>query len=164
MMNLAEVAYHGLTVKELTKVERIIWAKVMSGRLSANDEYPRSTVKSGFRKLTLCSHKEKVGSVFYLLLALQDKRGHEIFEKANERQKKKYLTFPSKSVILLIPTEPSSSKKGTANRGKGSSDGDSKHDFDSTSQLPMSAFPYHKDLMFGSDHANRSPFHGTTNQ
>jgi hypothetical protein len=96
--------------------------------------------------------------VFYLLLALHDKRGHEIFKKANERQKKKYLTFPSKSVVLSIPTEPSSSKKGTANQGKCSSDSDSKRDFDSISQLPMSALPYCKDLIFGSDHANRYPF------
>jgi hypothetical protein len=158
MMNLAEVAYHGLTAKELTEIEKIILVKVMSGRLSANDDYPRGTVKSGFGKLTLCSHKEKVGIVFYLLLALHDKRSHEIIKKANKRQKNKYLTFPSKSVIMSISKDPSLTKKRTAYRGTSSSDGDSEHDSNSTSQLPASAFPYCKDLMFGSDHANRYPF------
>jgi hypothetical protein len=158
MMNLAEVAYHGLTAKELTEIEKIILVKVMSGRSSANDDYPCSTVKSGFGKLTLCSHKEKVGIVFYLLLALHDKRGHEIIEKANKRQKNKYLTFPSKSVVMLISKDPSLIKRRTANQGTSSSDGDSERDSNSTSQLPVSAFPYCKDLMFGSDHANRYPF------
>jgi hypothetical protein len=158
MMNLAEVAYHGLTAKELTEIEKIIQVKVMSGRSSANDDYPRGTVKSGFGKLTLCSHKEKVGSVFYLLLALHDKRGHEIIEKANKRQKKKYLTFPSKSVVMSISKEPSHTKKRTANQGTSSSNGESEHDSNNTSQLPVSAFPYRKDLMFGNDHSNRYPF------
>jgi hypothetical protein len=36
-------------------------------------EYPRGTLKTDFGKLTLCSHKEKVGTVFYLLIALHDK-------------------------------------------------------------------------------------------
>ncbi len=158
MMNLAEVACHGLTAKELTEIEKIIWVKVMSGRSSANDDYPRSTVKSGFGKLTLCSHKEKVGIVFYLLLALHDKHGREIIEKANERQKNKYLTFPSKSVVMSISKEASLTKKRTANQGTSSSDGDSKRDSNSTSQLPASAFPYRKDLIVGIDHVNRYPF------
>jgi hypothetical protein len=45
------------------------------------------TTKKNFGKLTLCSHKEKVGIMHYLILALQDKCGHEIFEKAHTRQR-----------------------------------------------------------------------------
>jgi hypothetical protein len=158
LMNLAEVAYHGLTAKELTEIEKIIQVKVMSGRLSANDSYPCGTVKSGFGKLTLCSHEEKVGIVFYLLVTLHDNHGHKVIKKANKRQKNKYLSFPSKLVIMLISKEPSLTKKRTANQGTSSSNGDSECDSNSMSQLPASAFLYCKDLMFGSDHANRYPF------
>jgi hypothetical protein len=42
-------------------------------------------VKSNFGKLTLLSHKEKVGSVYYLLLALHDARGRELFESAHTK-------------------------------------------------------------------------------
>jgi hypothetical protein len=48
-------------------------------------EYPRGTVKTDFGKLTLCSHKEKVGSVFYLLIVLHNKQGHEIIEMCGKR-------------------------------------------------------------------------------
>jgi hypothetical protein len=47
--------------------------------------------------------KEKVGSVFYLMLiALHNKQGCEIFERAHERQKDKYHTFPNKTAIASI--------------------------------------------------------------
>jgi hypothetical protein len=41
--------------------------------------------------------KEKVGSVFYLLLALHDPQGWQLFEKAHAQQKIKYKRFPTKS-------------------------------------------------------------------
>jgi len=59
-------------------------------------------VKTNFGSLTLCSHKEKVGSIFYLLLALHDRRGREIFQKAHKRQQTKYLTFPSESAVSAL--------------------------------------------------------------
>lgn len=73
LLNIAEMAYHGLTPAESKEFERIIWAKVSACRSSALSDYPRGTTKNNFGKLTLCSHKEKVGIVYYLLLALHDK-------------------------------------------------------------------------------------------
>jgi hypothetical protein len=57
---------------------------------------PHGTTKKNFSKLTLCSHKEKVGIVCYLLLALHNKCGHSIFEQAQTRQKTRYSTFPTR--------------------------------------------------------------------
>jgi Plavaka transposase len=93
MHQLAEVSYHGLSPSERPELEGIIRKKVMNCRSSALSEIPRGTVKKDFGKLTLSSHNEKVGSVFYLLLALHDRRGRELFQKAHERQSEKYLSF-----------------------------------------------------------------------
>ncbi len=62
-------------------------------------EYPQGTVKKNFSKLTLCSHKEKVGILYYLLLGLHDKSGRAIFEIAKQRRQQNYKTFPTKKKI-----------------------------------------------------------------
>ena len=174
-MNLAEVAYHSLTESERTEFEQIVQSMVMGGRSSAGGEYPRGTVKTGFGKLTLCSHKEKVGHVFYLLLGLHDRRGRQILEKAAVRQQKRYLTFPSKSVVKSLASNASKKRKlqPTAANDEESTDGDSPRDSTNgessgaaqsaaskkdANPLPASAFPYRKDLMFGTDHDKTCPF------
>ncbi len=70
------------------------------------------TVKTNFGKLTLCSNKEKVGSVFYLLIALHNKRGREKLELAHEWQRDKYCAFPNKMAIasMNLATKKKSSK------------------------------------------------------
>jgi hypothetical protein len=77
MLNLAEVAYGGLTDSERSELEDIVRKDVLACTSSILADYPRGTVKTDFGKLTLCSHKEKVGSVFYLLIALHNKRGRQ---------------------------------------------------------------------------------------
>jgi hypothetical protein len=73
MFHLAEVAYRGLTNSERAEFEEIIRTKVWGCKSIILAEYPRGTLKTDFGKLTLCSHEEKVGTVFYLLIALHDK-------------------------------------------------------------------------------------------
>jgi hypothetical protein len=73
MLNLAEVAYGGLTNSEQSEFEEIVQTMVRGCTSSVLAEYPHGTVKTDFGKLTLCSHKEKVGSIFYLLIALHNK-------------------------------------------------------------------------------------------
>jgi hypothetical protein len=102
MLNLSEVAYGGLTDTERNELECTIRTMVWGFSSSVLDEYPRGTLKTDFGKLTNCSHKEKVGSVFYLLIGLHTERGHEVFEQAHDRQKKKYLTFPTKMAIASL--------------------------------------------------------------
>jgi hypothetical protein len=87
MLNLAEVAYGGLTQAESKVFEQIIWSKVTTCRSSVLSELPCGTTEKNCGNLTLCSHKEKVGIVYYLLLALHDKRGRSIFEQAQARQR-----------------------------------------------------------------------------
>jgi midasin (ATPase involved in ribosome maturation) len=99
MLNLAEVAYGGLTQAESKVFEQITWSTVTTCRSSILSELCRETTKKNFGKLTLCSHKEKVGIVYYLLLALHDKHGRSIFEQAQTRQKTRYSTFPSRKRI-----------------------------------------------------------------
>jgi hypothetical protein len=60
---------------------------------------PCGTTKKNFGNLTLCSHKEKVGIIYYLLLALHSKCGCSIFEQAQTRQKTRYSTFLSRKRI-----------------------------------------------------------------
>jgi hypothetical protein len=48
-------------------------------------ELPHETAKKNFGNLTLCSHKEKVSIIYYLLLALHNEGGHSIFEQAQTR-------------------------------------------------------------------------------
>jgi len=115
VLNLGEVAYGGLTPGECTETERIICLKVTSSKSSISSEYPRGTVKSNFGRLTLCSHKEKVGAIFYLLLALHDKRGREVIGKAHKRQQKKYITFPTKKADQKLSSE---TKKSSYSNGK----------------------------------------------
>jgi hypothetical protein len=73
MLNLAEVAYGGLTDSEQSEFEEIVQTMVRGCTSSVLAEYPHGTVKTDFGKLTLCSHKEKVGSIFCLLIALHNK-------------------------------------------------------------------------------------------
>jgi hypothetical protein len=56
LLNLIKVAYHGLTTNELSQFEQIIQSKVCRSKFSASSDYPHGTVKSGFGRLTLCSH------------------------------------------------------------------------------------------------------------
>ena len=50
--------------------------------------------------MTLQTHTKKMGSLFYLSVAMQFAKPREIMEKAHDRQTKKYLTFPSASKIV----------------------------------------------------------------
>ena len=186
MLNLAEVAYGGLTDSERTELEDIIRRDVLHCTSSILAEYPHGTVKTDFGKLTLCSHKEKVGSVFYLLIALHNKRGREIFERAHKRQKDKYRTFPSKAAVVsmslatkkkLSKTEAHAGKTNDdSETGAADSDSDSLVDMDdddssggdeisegakknlTSTELPAGSFPYRKDLLHGSDHQSKHPF------
>jgi hypothetical protein len=60
---------------------------------------PHETAKKNFGNLTLCSHKEKVSIIYYLLLALHNEGGHSIFEQAQTRQKIWHSTFPTRKRI-----------------------------------------------------------------
>jgi hypothetical protein len=75
-----------------------------------------------------------VGSVFYLLIALHNKRGREIFERAHKRQKDKYRTFPSKTAIasMNLATRRKSNKT-EAPTGKMNNNGETGTDSDSNS-------------------------------
>lgn len=149
---VSEVCFHGLVPKERIEVEDIIRTKVLHCRSSVLGAYPRGTVKREFGKLTLCSHKEKVGSVFYLLLALHDKRGREIFDKAHKRQRAKYSSFPAKSKIQ-------SSQKDIHNNNEEQEDSNNEdvttrsntgsNKKDAEPELPESSFPFKSDLLFG---------------
>jgi hypothetical protein len=99
MLNLAEVAYGGLTQAESKVFEKMIWSKVTTCRSSVLSELPHQKTKKNPGNLTLCSHKEKVGILYYLLLALHDKGGCSIFEQAQTRQKTRYSTFPTRKRI-----------------------------------------------------------------
>jgi hypothetical protein len=99
MLNLAEVAYGELTQAESKVFEQIIWSKVTTCQSSVLSEWPHGTTKKNFGNLTLGSHKEKVGIIYYLLLALHDKHGHSIFEQAQTRQKTRYSTFLTRKRI-----------------------------------------------------------------
>jgi hypothetical protein len=145
MLNLAEVAYGGLPQAESKVFEQIIWSKVTN--------------------LTLCSHKEKVGIVYYLLLALHDKRGRSIFEKSQTRQKTRYSTFPSRKRIKEwqdVNNKGKATKRRKATNVVGASfcvlAETQGNDDEEEEELPHSAFPYRKDLLFGTDHNNKVPF------
>jgi hypothetical protein len=87
MLNLSEVAYGGQTAAESKVFEQIIQSKVTACQSSVLSKLPHGTMKKNFGNLTLCSHKEKVDIVYYLLLALHDKCCCHIFEEAQRRQK-----------------------------------------------------------------------------
>ena len=170
LLHIAEVAYQILTPAESKEFEQIIRNKVTACKSSALSEYPRGTVKKNFGKLTLCSHKEKVGILYYLLLALHDKSGRTIFENAKTRQQEKYKSFPTKKKMKEwqgVATRGNASKKrkqsGPPTSTTDMFDSDSEEHEESTEddgdgKLPASAFPYRKDLLFGSDHRERNPF------
>jgi hypothetical protein len=185
MLNLAEVAYSGLTDSDRSEFEDIVRKMVQGCTSSALAEYPHGTVKTDFGKLTLCSHKEKVGSVFYLLIALHNKCRCEIFDKAHEWQKEKYRTFPNKTTIASMNlAKQKKSNKAKAYCGKtnnddetesnsdlsvemdedDSTDDDSDSDLGRTAikltltELMVSTFPYWKDLLHSSDYQKKHPF------
>jgi hypothetical protein len=71
-------------------------------------------------------------SVFYLLITLHNKRGHEIFEMAHERQKDKYRTFPNKTAIASMNLATKKKSKKTEDpSGEMNNDGKTGTDSDS---------------------------------
>ena len=185
MLHLSEVAYSGLTNSEWTEFEEIVRTMVQGCTSSVLAEYPCSTVKADFGKLTLCSHKEKVGSVFYLLIALHNKQGCELFEKAHEWQKKKYNTIPTRMAVAsmkMAVQKKSSTDEAPCAKTEDHNETDSDShteveidedditdsDWDSkldntankltSKELPASAFLYQKDMLYWSDHQKRHPF------
>jgi hypothetical protein len=165
MLNLAEVAYGGLTQAESKVFEQIIRSKVTTCQSSVLSELPHGTTKKNFGNLTLCSHKEKVGIVYYLLLTLHDKRGCSIFEQAQTRQKTRYSTFPSRKRIKEwqdLNNKGKATKRRKATNVVGASfcvlAETQGNDDEEEEELPHSAFPYRKDLLFGTDHNNKVPF------
>jgi hypothetical protein len=124
---------------------------------------PCGTTKKNFGNLTLCSHKEKVSIVYYLLLALYDEGGHSIFEQAQTRQKTRYSTFPTRKKIKEWQ-DLNNKGKATKRRKPTNEAGalfcvlaETQRKEDDEEELPQSAFPYHKDLLFGTDHNDKSP-------
>jgi hypothetical protein len=123
------------------------------------------TTKKNFANLALCSHKEKVGIVYFLLLALHDKHGRSIFEQAQTRQKTRYSTFPTRKRIKEWQ-DVNNKGKATKRRKPTNEIGASfcvlaetqGNDDKEEEELPQSAFPYHKDLLFGTDHNDKVPF------
>jgi hypothetical protein len=158
MDQLAEVSYHGLSPTELMELEAIIHKKVMNCRSSALSEVPRGTVKKDFGKLTLSSHNEKVGSVFYLLLALHERRGRELLQKAHERQAEKYLSSTVEPAAAK-EMNPAGLAIPAADQPEETINED--NDCESSSkprELCESAFPFRNDLLFGTDHNDKNPF------
>jgi hypothetical protein len=99
LLHIAEVGYHILAPSEFNEFEKIVHGLVNSCKSSMLSDYPGGTTKKNFGKLTLCSHKEKVGTLYNLLLELHHKDGHEVWDGAQKRQHSKYKTFPSKKKI-----------------------------------------------------------------
>jgi hypothetical protein len=129
--------------------------------------------------------KKKVSIVYYLLLALHEKGGHSIFEQAQTRQKTKYSKFPTRKRINEwqdVNNKGKASKRSKPTNEVGASfcvlpdtqgDDDDEEEFSKAAfqivkddkkeeeeeeELPQSAFPYHKDLLFGMDHNDKVPF------
>jgi hypothetical protein len=96
VVTAAKVAYKSLMAAKSKKFEWIICNKVTACKSSALSKYPCGMNKKNFSNLMHCSHQEKVGILYYLLLALHDQSGHAIFEEAKLRQQEKYNSFPMK--------------------------------------------------------------------
>jgi len=100
-------------------------------------------------------------------LALHDEHGHEIFDKAQERQQRKYTTFPSRKKVNKLEDAKCHKKRKKLSPSVASvdTDVDDEEQFfeedDCMNELPAAAFPYHKDLLFGADHADKVPFNQT---
>jgi hypothetical protein len=86
LLHIAEVGYHVLAPSKLNEFEKVIHGLVDSCKSSVLSDYPRGTTKKNFGKITLCSHKEKVGAVYNLLLGLHHKDGREVWDGAQKRQ------------------------------------------------------------------------------
>jgi hypothetical protein len=144
---------------------------------------PRGTTKKNFGNLTLCSHKEKVGIIYYLLLALHDKGSHSIFEQAQPRQKSRDSTFLTRKRIKEwqdVNKKGKASKRRKPTNEAGASfcvladtqgNDDEEEELGEAAiqnvkddkkaeeeELPQSAFPYQEDLLFGLDHNDKVPF------
>jgi hypothetical protein len=127
--------------------------------------------------------QRKVGIIYYLLLALHNKGGHTIFEQAQTRQKTRYSTFLTRKRIKewqYVNNKGKASKRRKPTNGVGASfyvlpdtqgDDDDEEEFgkaafqivkddrkEKEEELPESAFPYCKDLLFGTDHNDKVPF------
>jgi hypothetical protein len=64
--------------------DHIFLSKVSACRSSILLEMPCGTTKKNIGNLTLCSHKEKVGIIYYLLLTLHGEGGPSILEQAKQ--------------------------------------------------------------------------------
>jgi hypothetical protein len=167
LLHIAEVGYHVLAPSELNEFEKIIRGLVDSCKSSVLSDYPHGTTKKNFGKITLCSHKEKVGALYNLLLGLHHKDGREVWDGAQKRQQSKYKTFPSKKKIKESH-ESKTNGKSTKKRKQDARDApddersaDNDEEDDANDELPANAFLYRKDLMFGSDHREKVPFDRT---
>jgi hypothetical protein len=145
---------------------------------------PCGTRKGTFGNLTLCSHKEKVSIIYYLLLALHNEGScSSIFGQAQTKQKRRYSTFLTRKRIkewqkVNNQGKACKRKKPTDEIGQlfcvlanseGHDDEEEKlgetafqnrkdNKKDEEEKVPKSAFPYHKDLLFGMDHNDKVPF------
>jgi hypothetical protein len=184
MLNHAEVAYGGLIPAESKVFEQIIQSKVTACQSSVLSELPCGTTKKNFGNLTLCSHKEKVGSIYYLLLALHDEGGCSMSEQAQTRQKTRYSKFLTRKRIKEwqdVKNKGKASKRRKTTNEVGAlfcvlADTQGNHDKEEElgeaafqnmkddkkeeeeEEIPQSAFSYHKDLLFGMDHNDKVPF------
>jgi hypothetical protein len=103
--------------------------------------------------------------IYYLLLALHDKHGHNIFEQAQTRQTTRYSTFLSRKRIKEWQ-DVNNKGKATKRRKPTNEVGASfcvlvetqGNDDEEEEELPQSAFPYCKDLLFRTNHNDKVPF------
>jgi hypothetical protein len=157
LLHIAGVGYLVLAPSELNEFEKIIRGLVDSCKC-CRTHYPGGTTKKNFGKLTLCSHKEKVGALYNLLLGLHHKDGCEVWDGAQKRQQSNYKTFPSKKKIKEShesKTNGKSTKKrkqDARNTPDDERSADNDEEDDANDKLLANAFLYRKDLMFGSDH------------
>jgi hypothetical protein len=144
------VAYKRLMAAESKKFEWIIH-KVTACKSSAQSKYPQGIIKKNFSNLTLCSNQEMVGILYYLLLALHNQSGHAIFEEAKMRQQEMYNSFPMKKKAKELLAGGHPKRQSWQKRKVGGNPTEHIQQTANDGELPVSAFPYQKDLLFGSN-------------
>lgn len=106
---LGEVVYHGLTASEKDEFTVKVRNLFIPPRSSSRSNFPRWNIGDRFTTQNLMTCGEKVGGIFLLSLALQYIEISSIYEKAHNRQRQKYVTFPT---IKDVPSKHETSKKG----------------------------------------------------
>lgn len=128
----------------------------------------------------LSNFPRKGGHLFYLLLAMHDTEGCEVFEKSHRGQQVKYTTFPTKTSLIPHTKKAKTNVKTHATNKRtgcvpqhGSFHGKWQKPCDETHQqvdtdpdkvvndgihLSIRAFTFKKDLLYSMDNNNADPF------